>query len=62
LSEGMDYAAFKRQTGHDLDDHIDAKKRRLYTDQGLLTDDDTRLKTTLKGRLVLNRLTGELLN
>jgi putative oxygen-independent coproporphyrinogen III oxidase len=40
---------------------INAKKRALFTAEGLLTNDPERLCATLKGRLVLNQLTTELL-
>ncbi|NBO18580.1 MAG: coproporphyrinogen III oxidase [Proteobacteria bacterium] len=61
LSEGIDYATFEKQTGFDLRHHINAKALALYTQHGLLEDSATHLRTTLKGRLVLNRLTAELL-
>jgi putative oxygen-independent coproporphyrinogen III oxidase len=62
LAEGIDYQLFREQTGRELAAHIDQGKRRLYTREGLLADRDDRLQTTLKGRLLLNRLTAELLN
>lgn len=41
--------------------HINPHKHELYVKQGLLADDTAMLRPTLKGRLVLNRLTAELL-
>lgn len=61
LKEGISYRKFREQTGYDLLPHIDAKKRRIYIEKGLLADDSEHLRATLKGRLVLNRLTAELL-
>jgi oxygen-independent coproporphyrinogen-3 oxidase len=61
LTDGINYELFKNQTGNDLRDYINLKKRDLYIKQGLLADDEETLKTTLKGRLLLNKLTAELL-
>lgn len=44
-----------------LTPHINMKKREAFTAQGLLAADPSRLRATLQGRLVLNRLTAELL-
>jgi len=62
LREGIDYAAFEAQTGHALAPYINQARRDLYIAEGLLEDDADRLQTTLKGRLVLNTLTAELLS
>ncbi|MDE3016149.1 MAG: coproporphyrinogen III oxidase [Pseudomonadota bacterium] len=62
LREGIGYAAFAEQTGQALDCHIHLQKRDAYITQGMLAGDPARLQTTLKGRLVLNRLTAELLS
>ena len=62
LREGIAYDTFREQTGFELADYINASHRNLYIRQGLLADDATRLQATLAGRLVLNRLTAELLN
>lgn len=62
LSSGINYNNFIRKNGYDLRDYINLKKRDLYTEQGLLENDASNLKTTIKGRLLLNRLTAELLN
>lgn len=40
---------------------VDEKKRALYVREGLLADDAERLRATLRGRLLLSRLTAELL-
>ncbi|NBX03054.1 MAG: coproporphyrinogen III oxidase [Alphaproteobacteria bacterium] len=61
LSDGIDYESFISRHGFDLRDHINTTKIRLYQSKGLLERDDDLLKTTLAGRLVLNRLTAELL-
>lgn len=62
LSEGIDYGNFQKQTGHDLRDHLNLSKRDFYIKQGLLDPSPDKLKTTIKGRLLLNKLTAELLN
>ena len=61
LAEGIGYAAFKAQAGYDVTPYINLKKRDAYVSEGLLENNPDRLQTTLKGRLVLNRLTAELL-
>lgn len=61
LTSGIDYAGFETQTGFDLRRHINPKALALYTRHGLLENSGTHLRTTLQGRLVLNRLTAELL-
>jgi len=61
LTEGINYADFERQTGYDLRPHINAARRDLYIREGLLENNPDVLRTTLAGRLVLNRLTAELL-
>lgn len=61
LREGIGYDAFMAQNGFDLRDYLDAEKCALYQRQGLLESKKDRLQTTLAGRLVLNRLTAELL-
>lgn len=62
LAEGIGYAQFEQRTGFPLAPYINEKKRALYVQQGLLADDALRLKPTLAGRLVLTRLTGDLLS
>lgn len=62
LRSGINYQNFKEQTGYDLCKHINLPKRDFYIGQGLLADDKATLKTTLKGRLLLNKLTAELLS
>ena len=58
---GINYQDFQRQTGFDLAKHINLAKRDFYIRQGLLENDENSLKTTLKGRLLLNKLTAEIL-
>ena len=62
LLDGINYQQFKEQTGYDLEAHINLQRRDFYIGQGLLEDDKDALKTTLKGRLLLNKLTAELLS
>jgi putative oxygen-independent coproporphyrinogen III oxidase len=61
LRSGIDYAGFMASNGWDLRTALDAGKVALYQSNGLLEISDTHLRTTLQGRLVLNRLTAELL-
>lgn len=61
LKQGIFYSAFKAQTGYDLNNYLNPKKRAFYISQGLLENRNDRLQATLKGRLVLNTLTAELL-
>ena len=61
IREGISYAEFQAQNGFDLRDYILSERIALYTRKGLLVDDPLRLQVTLDGRLVLNRLTVELL-
>jgi putative oxygen-independent coproporphyrinogen III oxidase len=62
LKDGIDLAAFKKQTGHDLPHYLNRHKQRLYVAQGLLAERADKLQVTLSGRLVLNRLIAELLS
>lgn len=61
LSKGISYEMFRLQTGSDLSAHINRQKHQFYIKEGLLMDKEDRLQPTFKGRLVLNRLTAELL-
>ncbi len=61
LRDGINYADFMARTGCDLREHINLKKRDFYIEKGLLENDNDNLKTTLQGRLLLNKLTAELL-
>lgn len=61
LAEGIDYAVFQKQQGYVLEDYLHIPRRDLFIAEGLLADDPATLKTTLKGRLLLNKLTAELL-
>jgi putative oxygen-independent coproporphyrinogen III oxidase len=54
LVEGIDDSPFR--------DVINSKRRELFVREGLLENTPDKLQTTLKGRLVLNRLTAELLS
>jgi oxygen-independent coproporphyrinogen-3 oxidase len=62
LAEGIDAQRFRQQTGSALEECIHPGKRALYEKQGLLVESAARLQTTFAGRLVLNRLTAELLS
>lgn len=61
LRDGINYQEFKIRTGYDLEQNINLVKRDLFIEKGLLADDKMSLKTTLSGRLLLNKLTAELL-
>ena len=61
LRDGINYDAFIQQAGYDLRPYLNDKQCKFYTQQGLLANDGSRLQATLSGRLVLNRLTVELL-
>ncbi len=61
LRDGINYQEFKMRTGYDLEQNINLAKRDLFIEKGLLEDDKANLKTTLSGRLLLNKLTAELL-
>jgi len=61
LRGGINYEDFKSQTGLDLHEHINTQKRDFYIKNGLLADDANNLRPTLKGKLVLNKLTAELI-
>lgn len=62
LRGGINYQDFQTQTGYDLCEYINLQKRAFYIEQNLLEDDNNALRTTLKGRLLLNKLTVELLS
>lgn len=62
LKNGISYAEFYEQTGEDLRKFIKQQKQQFYIDQGLLVASDKRLQTTMQGRLVLNKLTAEILS
>ena len=61
LRDGINYEVFKTQTGLDLREHINTQKRDFYIKNSLLEDDKNNLRPTLKGKLVLNKLTAELI-
>lgn len=61
IKNGICYEDFGQRHGYDLRDHIDLSRRDFYIRQGLLENDANALRTTLNGRLLLNRLTAELL-
>ena len=61
LKDGIAYDAMLARTGFDLREYLKPEKLRLYQQTGLLEARDDTLKVTLQGRLVLNRLTGELI-
>ena len=61
LRSGIDYADIRKHNGLELRDHLDMAKVALYQKQGLLEPREDALVATLAGRLVLNRLTAELL-
>jgi len=61
LTEGINLQKFKEKTGVSLRDALDVRKCALYAQQNLLRDTQNDLRVTLEGRLVLNRLTADLL-
>jgi len=61
LVDGINFQEFKEKTGIALRDALDACKYAFYVQQKLLRDTENDLRVTLKGRLVLNRLTADLL-
>ena len=61
LTGGINYELFQVQTGCDLQEYINLKKRDFYIEHGLLADDKIALKATFKGRLLLNKLIAELI-
>jgi oxygen-independent coproporphyrinogen-3 oxidase len=61
LTDGIDYAAFKKRAGYELKPHLNQHKHDLYVAEGLLENSPARLQATLKGRLVLNKLIEDLL-
>ena len=61
LKGGIHYDDVKARSGIDLRDHLAPEKLRFYQETGLLEKRDDALTATLQGRLVLNRLTAELL-
>lgn len=61
LTDGIDLAAYEADFGIDLNAYLSQKHVSLYRKHGLITEDPDILKTTLKGRLVLNQLISELL-
>ncbi len=62
LSDGINYNEFREQTSYNLCDYINQDKRDFYIKHELLANDKLALKTTIKGRLLLNKLTAELLS
>ena len=61
LSEGMDRARFRAQTGAEVLDFIDDRALNASLDEGYVTLDDARFAATAEGRLRLNGLLAALL-
>jgi putative oxygen-independent coproporphyrinogen III oxidase len=61
LIDGINFQEFKHKTGVAFEDAIHAQKYALYVQKNLLRDTKNGVAATLKGRLVLNRLTADLL-
>lgn len=61
LKDGIHYDQWAVRTGLNLREYLDWDEVKRYQRAGLLVPGDERLQTTLSGRLVLNRLTAELL-
>lgn len=62
LSEGIDLADFHQKTGCCLEESINMQKAAHYAQENLVKLTKDTLKVTRKGRLLLNRLTAELLD
>lgn len=62
LADGINFADFKEKTGVAFTDAIDARKYALYAQKNYLKVTENGVSATLSGRLVLNRLTAELLS
>ncbi len=60
LSEGIDSARFRRNTGRDLDTSLDRLRLQRLIDGGFVAYDQTSLRVTPKGRAVLNAVIAEL--
>jgi oxygen-independent coproporphyrinogen-3 oxidase len=58
LSEGIDLAAYEKRWGEGLD----AKKIAALSDEGFLVIEDSHLRATAQGKLLLNRVIEALLN
>jgi putative oxygen-independent coproporphyrinogen III oxidase len=61
MSAGINFQDFKDKTGVDFIDAVNVSKYRLYMQQNFLKVTENDVKVTLNGRLVLNRLTADLL-
>ncbi len=62
LAEGVDAARFAARTGLPLAAALDPETLAVAIDDGLLTDDGTRLAATSRGRMLLDALLPRLLN
>jgi putative oxygen-independent coproporphyrinogen III oxidase len=61
LADGINFQEFKNKTGIELKAAVNDTKYALYVQKKLLKDTPTGVTATLEGRLVLNRLTADLL-
>ncbi|HEX2113666.1 MAG TPA: radical SAM family heme chaperone HemW [Alphaproteobacteria bacterium] len=61
LTEGIDEARFARETGHALDDVLDAARLQRLLDGGFIVRSESGLRVTPAGRKVLNAVLGALI-
>jgi oxygen-independent coproporphyrinogen-3 oxidase len=61
LTEGVDRAAFRRETGQEPEQVLDAERLTMLIDGGFLELDEIGLRATAEGRLRLNAVLGRLL-
>jgi len=61
LTDGINFQEFKEKTGVEFLDAVHAPKYALYVQKKLLQNTKKGVSVTLEGRLVLNRLTADLL-
>jgi oxygen-independent coproporphyrinogen-3 oxidase len=62
LRGGIDYADWQARTGLDVKAALAAEALSRLQKQGMLVADDAHMETTAEGRLLLNRITSELLS
>jgi oxygen-independent coproporphyrinogen-3 oxidase len=62
LVEGIDDSLFAQETGVNLNDILHHERLNLLVEEGLLVREEGRLRATLRGRLCLNAVIGEIVN
>jgi oxygen-independent coproporphyrinogen-3 oxidase len=61
LTEGVDRAAFRRETGREPEQVLDSERLAMLIEGDFLELDEIGLRATVEGRLRLNALLGRLL-